>query len=74
MFEIISYVISNLIIITIIVFFVSFVQHIYITHTQRKRLPPGPTGLPIVGYLPFLGKEPHKDIARLVDKYGNVFT
>ncbi|CAL1288185.1 unnamed protein product, partial [Larinioides sclopetarius] len=37
----------------------------------RKR-PPGPTGLPIVGYLPFLGKEPYKDFLKLREKYGNV--
>ncbi|CAG2166249.1 unnamed protein product, partial [Oppiella nova] len=38
------------------------------------KLPAGPVGLPVVGYMPFLGKHPHKDIAKLRDKYGSVFT
>lgn len=37
-------------------------------------LPPGPAGLPIVGYLPFLGKEPHKKLAELGKTYGSVFS
>ncbi|GIY72209.1 cytochrome P450 18a1 [Caerostris darwini] len=40
---------------------------------KRKR-PPGPTGLPFVGYLPFLGKEPHKAFWDLKKKYGDVFS
>ena len=72
--QLVSYVINNLGFITLLVLFVSLIQHIFQTFRQRRRLPPGPTGLPLVGYLPFLSKEPHKDIAKLSDKYGNVFT
>lgn len=37
-------------------------------------IPPGPYGLPIVGYLPFLGQQPHKVLSQLGKKYGNVFS
>lgn len=39
-----------------------------------SRLPPGPLGLPFVGYLPFMAKEPaYKVFADLGEKYGDVF-
>ncbi|GFY64859.1 cytochrome P450 2B11 [Trichonephila inaurata madagascariensis] len=38
---------------------------------QRKG-PPGPVGLPVVGYLPFLGKEPHKTFKKMKEKYGDI--
>ncbi|GFR06303.1 cytochrome P450 2F3 [Trichonephila clavata] len=40
---------------------------------QRKG-PPGPVGLPFVGYLPFLGKEPHKTFRKMKEKYGPKYT
>ncbi|CAG2112194.1 unnamed protein product, partial [Medioppia subpectinata] len=49
-------------------------KHIFSTYKERLSLPSGPIGVPLVGYLPFLGREPHKDIAKLSDKYGGVFT
>ncbi|GBL95325.1 Cytochrome P450 2J5 [Araneus ventricosus] len=39
--------------------------------SRRKRVP-GPTGLPLVGYLPFLGNEPHKKFWEMREKYGDV--
>lgn len=36
-------------------------------------LPPGPHGLPIVGYLPFLGTELHGIFAEMGHKYGPIF-
>ena len=74
LYQIVSYVINNFSIITLVSLFVILVQNIYETHRQRRRLPPGPTGLPLVGYLPFIGKDSHKDIAKLSQKYGNIFT
>ncbi|CAG2112543.1 unnamed protein product, partial [Medioppia subpectinata] len=44
------------------------------TDLSRWNLPSGPIGIPLVGYMPFLGREPHRDIAKLSDKYGGVFT
>ncbi|XP_021002034.2 cytochrome P450 18a1 [Parasteatoda tepidariorum] len=37
-----------------------------------KKLPPGPLGLPVLGYIPFLGPEPHKKINSLRKKYGDI--
>ncbi|KAG0584508.1 hypothetical protein KC19_3G213900 [Ceratodon purpureus] len=33
-------------------------------------LPPGPSGIPVLGYLPFLGEKPHQEMAKLAKKYG----
>ncbi|PWA70826.1 cytochrome P450 [Artemisia annua] len=35
-------------------------------------LPPGPRSLPIVGYLPFLGSEPHKQFSKMAHTYGPI--
>uniref|UniRef100_A0A914UTH3 unspecific monooxygenase n=1 Tax=Plectus sambesii TaxID=2011161 RepID=A0A914UTH3_9BILA len=34
---------------------------------------PGPYGLPVIGYLPFLGSEAHLTFAKLSQKYGDIF-
>ena len=40
-----------------------------------KLLPPGPLGLPFLGYLPWLDPvEPYKTMTSLVEKYGKVFS
>ncbi|XP_015071398.1 cytochrome P450 CYP736A12-like [Solanum pennellii] len=39
---------------------------------KRKRYPPGPTGLPILGHLHLLGKNPHKDLQNLAKKHGPI--
>ncbi|GBO15237.1 hypothetical protein AVEN_173797-1, partial [Araneus ventricosus] len=38
-----------------------------------KRMPPGPFKIPIVGHLPFLGKEPFRGLHKLTKKYGSVY-
>ncbi|CAG2102089.1 unnamed protein product [Medioppia subpectinata] len=40
---------------------------------MRKKLPPGPIGLPFVGYLPFLKGETSKKLVELGKKYGPVY-
>ncbi|KAL0331403.1 UNVERIFIED_CONTAM: Flavonoid 3'-monooxygenase [Sesamum angustifolium] len=40
---------------------------------QRPSLPPGPCGLPIVGYLPFLREDLHHQFTELADKYGPIY-
>ncbi|XP_009588170.2 cytochrome P450 71AU50-like [Nicotiana tomentosiformis] len=39
---------------------------------KRKRLPPGPKGLPILGHLHLLGKNPHQDLQKLANKHGPI--
>lgn len=41
---------------------------------RYKDLPPGPYGLPLVGYVPFMGSKPYLTFKRLADKYGSVFS
>ncbi|GAV79642.1 p450 domain-containing protein [Cephalotus follicularis] len=36
-------------------------------------LPPGPRGLPVVGYLPFLGSNLHHEFTKLVQIYGPIY-
>nr|XP_043613810.1 labd-13Z-ene-9,15,16-triol synthase, chloroplastic-like [Erigeron canadensis] len=36
-------------------------------------LPPGPLSLPVVGYLPFLGPELHKQLTHMAHTYGPIF-
>ncbi|KAG8179967.1 hypothetical protein JTE90_016300 [Oedothorax gibbosus] len=40
---------------------------------KNKNLPPGPIGVPILGHLPFLSSEPHRDLHKLGQKYGGIF-
>ncbi|GAB6030774.1 hypothetical protein CHUAL_007622 [Chamberlinius hualienensis] len=41
--------------------------------SRPKNLPPGTAGLPIVGYLPFLGENLHKTFEKLGKRFGNIF-
>uniref|UniRef100_A0A914XIP6 unspecific monooxygenase n=1 Tax=Plectus sambesii TaxID=2011161 RepID=A0A914XIP6_9BILA len=35
--------------------------------------PPGPYGLPVVGYIPFIGSKAHLTFVKLAQKYGDIF-
>ncbi|GFY48031.1 cytochrome P450 18a1 [Trichonephila inaurata madagascariensis] len=56
--------------------FVTFLVYIigYLIRRFRLKFPPGPTGLPVVGYLPFLSKDVHLKFIELAKKYGDVFS
>ncbi|GFU45719.1 cytochrome P450 2J6 [Nephila pilipes] len=55
--------------------FIGLVVFLIINWLQRgKNLPPGPRGLPVLGYLPFLGSEAYRTLHNLTDKYGPIFS
>lgn len=53
-------------------FFLAYIIMVFIKRA-RSNFPPGPLGLPIVGYLPFISENLHIDFTKLGKKYGDVF-
>ncbi|GFT30579.1 cytochrome P450 18a1 [Nephila pilipes] len=51
---------------------VNFLQKLIKRLNILRKGPLGPVGLPIVGYSPFLGEEPHKAFWKMKDKYGDI--
>ncbi|XP_072751870.1 cytochrome P450 306a1 isoform X2 [Anoplolepis gracilipes] len=51
----------------------SFVFCVYIFYRKMLRLPPGPSGIPLLGYLPWIDSErPYVSLTNLVRKYGPI--
>ncbi|XP_015919937.1 cytochrome P450 2F2 [Parasteatoda tepidariorum] len=57
------------VIVLVVVYFITSV----IKRLGRK-LPPGPYGLPILGYAPFMTKKPYLKFIELSKKYGDIFS
>ncbi|KAF8792480.1 Cytochrome P450 1A2 like protein [Argiope bruennichi] len=50
-------------------------MHVWLlSNKKNKKYPPGPPGFPIVGYLPYLTKEPYKKLTELSKIYGPVYS
>lgn len=43
-----------------------------LSSNKKKKLPPGPRGLPIIGHFHLLGKNPHQDLYRIAKKHGPI--
>ncbi|TMW82591.1 hypothetical protein EJD97_005586 [Solanum chilense] len=55
---------------TIIVAIAIYIFHKLLNINNNKKLPPGPWGLPILGHLHLIGKNPHQDFYKLAKRYG----
>lgn len=53
-----------------LLFAVTVIHALQTLSARGKKLPPGPTPLPLIGSLHLLGDQPHKSLARLSKTYG----
>lgn len=51
-----------------------FLLYLIYWYQRPHNFPPGPRGIPLVGYLPFLSKKAESDIYKLSKKYGPVMS
>ncbi|KAJ0716384.1 putative flavonoid 3',5'-hydroxylase [Helianthus annuus] len=45
-----------------------------LSYSRKAHLPPGPYGLPVIGYLPFLSSNLHEKFTDIAHKYGPIFS
>jgi cytochrome P450 len=67
---------SRVIVTTLVSIFAVLIWFLWASKKSRKvipPLPPGPRGLPVVGYLPFLGTELHRKFEELAGVYGPIY-
>ncbi|EDX16681.1 cytochrome P450 18a1 [Drosophila simulans] len=53
---------------------VSLLQWLVRNYRELRKLPPGPWGLPVIGYLLFMGNEKHTRFMELAKQYGSLFS
>ena len=58
----------------LVVLLISLITYSYVSKSPWKRLPPGPLSFPVIGSLPYLGRDTKASLAKLALKYGDVFT
>ncbi|KAL3818876.1 hypothetical protein ACJIZ3_004781 [Penstemon smallii] len=51
---------------------ISLLSFFHILKNKNKKLPPGPKGIPILGHLHLLGKNPHQNLHILSKKHGPI--
>lgn len=65
---------STLLVFTGVLLAVTLIQWLIKFIKQIRTLPPGPWGLPFLGYFAFIGHEKHTSFKKLADKYGSIFS
>ncbi|CAK8692693.1 vitamin D 25-hydroxylase-like [Clavelina lepadiformis] len=59
---------------TLCVFGAIFVASLYYWYKRPNNFPPGPRGIPLLGYMPFMGKYPEAKLLKLSKTYGPVMS
>lgn len=76
MFNLVSFLvlIVSLIRILSIILIIVFITKLYLTKSRSSLpLPPGPYGIPIFGYLPYVREDFHLRLTKLGKKYGPIY-
>lgn len=53
---------------------ISLLQWLLRNYRELRKLPPGPWGFPVIGYLLFMGNEKHTRFMELAKRYGSLFS
>lgn len=69
-----TYTRDTLLVFSSVLILVIILQWIMRQLNEIKQLPPGPWGLPILGYLTFIGNERHTQYMQMAKKYGALFS